>query len=81
LFTYKPIREFFDHCCCSRFYFFSIKKCGKVDCNLCLPIKSPQHIFDSLDHLPDPIPANSDHYKNFDDVYGTDTNESYCPFI
>ncbi|CAB5090141.1 unnamed protein product [Rhizophagus irregularis] len=77
----KPIREFFDHCCRSRSYFFSIKKCGDVNCGLCLPIRSPQHIFDSLNHLPDPVPANSDHYKNFNDVYGMDTNESYCPSI
>jgi hypothetical protein len=46
-----------------------------------LPIRSPQHIFDSLNHLPDPVLANSDHYKNFNDVYGMDTNESYCPSI
>ncbi|CAG8688073.1 15663_t:CDS:2, partial [Funneliformis mosseae] len=42
---------------------------------------SLQHIFDTLNHLPDPILANSDHYKSFNDVYSTDTNESYCPSI
>ncbi|CAG8739507.1 13939_t:CDS:2, partial [Funneliformis mosseae] len=41
----------------------------------------PQHIFNTLYHLPDPIPANNEHYKNFEDVYGTDTHESYCPSI
>ncbi|CAB5374251.1 unnamed protein product [Rhizophagus irregularis] len=77
----KPISEFFDHCCQSRSYFFSIKKCGKDNCDICLPIRSPQHVFDTLYHLPDPSPANDEHYKNFNDVYGTDTNESYCPSI
>ena len=32
--------------------------------------------------MPDPIPANNnEHYKNFDDVYGMDTHESYCPSV
>ncbi|CAB4417222.1 unnamed protein product [Rhizophagus irregularis] len=50
--------------------FFSIKKC-----------RSPQDIFNTLDHLPDPVPANNEHYKNFSDVYHMDTGESYCPSI
>ncbi|GES75075.1 uncharacterized protein LOC105326236 [Rhizophagus clarus] len=65
----KPISEFFSHCYHSHSYFFSIKKCGKDDCEICLPIRSSQHIFDTLNHLPDPIPANNEHSKSFNDVY------------
>ena len=46
-----------------------------------MPIRSPQHIFNTLYHLPDPVPANNEHYKSFNDLYGTDTTESYCPSI
>ncbi|CAG8737656.1 9193_t:CDS:2 [Rhizophagus irregularis] len=44
-------------------------------------VKSSQDIFNTLDHLPDPVPANNEHYKNFSDVYHMDTSESYCPSI
>ncbi|CAB5188313.1 unnamed protein product [Rhizophagus irregularis] len=77
----NPISNFFNHCCHSHSYFFSIKKCGKDDCEICLPIRSSQDIFNTLDHLPDPVPANNEHYKNFSDVYHMDTSESYCPSI
>ncbi|PKC16321.1 hypothetical protein RhiirA5_407139 [Rhizophagus irregularis] len=77
----KPISNFFNHCCRSRSYFFSIKKCGKDDCEICLPIRSPQDIFNTLDHLPDPVPANNEHYKNFSDVYHMDTEDEKKIFM
>ncbi|PKK56611.1 hypothetical protein RhiirC2_799650 [Rhizophagus irregularis] len=57
--------------------FFSIKKCNKDDCEICLPIRSPQDIFNTLDHLPDPVSANNEHYKNFSDIYHMNTENAY----
>ncbi|GBB99565.1 hypothetical protein RclHR1_35600001 [Rhizophagus clarus] len=37
---------------------------------------SPQHVLDTLYHLPDPIPANDEHYKNFDDIYEASENDN-----
>jgi len=49
------------HCCCERYYFFDIKKCGDEDCDICLPPRLPCDNFSQIDHLPDPIPGNDGH--------------------
>lgn len=40
-----------------RHYMFSIKKCKDVQCKFHLPPMLPDELFDSLHHLPDPIPS------------------------
>ena len=73
------LKQFIDHCCHIRKYVFSVKKCGKQDCSICSPPRLPPEIFSQLFHLPDPVPASSDHYKPFEEVYGTHTTEKHRP--
>ncbi len=74
-------QEFFTHCCKKRTYFFEIKKCGEFNCEICGPIKSNPEIFNTLEGLPDPVPGNEGHYKEFLDIYGTSTTEEHCPSL
>ena len=57
-------------------YMFSVKKCEKLDCTVCDFPRLPPHLFQNLHHLPDPIPMG-EHFKSFDDLYGTETTEEY----
>ena len=59
---------------------FSVKKCGLTECFICGVPRLPPDVFEKLSHLPDPIPEG-DHYKKFDDVYGTPTTEMYMPSL
>lgn len=49
--------EFIDHCCVSRTYFFTVKKCGASDCQICAPPRLPIDIFSQLHNFPDPVPG------------------------
>lgn len=47
----------------ARHYFFSVKKCGEEDCDVC----SAKRLDDPIYHLPDPVPeAGGDHYQSFE---------------
>ena len=70
---------FLQHCCQSRHYSFSIKKCGITDCSVCKPVRMPLDIFSNIHHLPDPTPSEDGHYAPFSEVYGSSTNEQYRP--
>ena len=70
--------DFLQVHCKIRHYMFSIKKCNLPGC-VCNPPRLPVDIFNSLHHLPDPIP-NGDHYLDFESLYGKDdTTEEHCP--
>lgn len=58
-----------------------MKKCGKSDCDMCNPARMPSEVFSSLHHLPDPTPADNEHYKPFSDLYGTLTTEKHRPTL
>ena len=74
-------QDFLKHHCKVHHYMFSIKKCTKVDC-ICKPPRLPTGIFGSLNHVPDPVPDDSDYYKAFDDLYGeTETSEEHRPSL
>ena len=49
------MKGFMEKHCHDRHYVFSIKKC-KDDCCCCGKIRLPIDIFDSISHLPDPVP-------------------------
>ena len=51
-----------------------MKKCGESNCKICKPVRLPRDVFDKLHHLPDPT-ADGEHYKPFDDLYGTETSQ------
>ena len=69
---------FLDHCCHSRRYAFSIKKCGETSCTLCRPVRLDKEIFSQIHHLPDPVVGADGHYSPFKEVLGTKTVEN-CP--
>ncbi|GBC10931.2 hypothetical protein GLOIN_2v1780244 [Rhizophagus irregularis DAOM 181602=DAOM 197198] len=73
--------EFIDTHCQIRQYSFQIKKCNNSECTICLPVELPIEVFDELHFLPDPEPsiADSNHYKDFSSIYGTQTSENFRP--
>ena len=75
------LSQFLRHCCRERTYFFSIKKCGNKECEVCLPPRLSEDDFSKLNHLPDPTPCDDQHYKAFEEVYGTETNETHMPSL
>ena len=54
---------FLQHCCQSRHYSFSIKKCGIANCSICKPVRMQLDIFKNIHHLPDPIPSEDGHFE------------------
>ena len=62
--------------------FFSIKKCGDLDCSMCgKPILDEATLKD-IHHFPDPMKAASgDHYKSLDELWGTETKEKDRPSL
>lgn len=78
---YQGIKRFYDHCCQVRHYSFCIKKCGQDSCSLCKPVRMPRDMFDQISFLPDPVPQSDGHYKEFKEVFGTETTESHRPSL
>ena len=50
------LTQYLAHCCRQRTYFFSVKRCGSQNCQICLPPQSSAKVFERLGHLPDPTP-------------------------
>ena len=76
------LKRFLEHCCCSRTYMFSVKKCFKPGCSMCKPPRLPQNLWQNVHHLPDPVPQNNgEHYKSFSEFYGSKTTEEHCPSL
>ena len=78
---YPGVVEFLKHCCQSRHYSFTIKKCAQPTCTVCRPVRMPIDIFSSLHFLPDPIPGKDGHYYSFTDIYGKSTSEEHRPTL
>ncbi|CAG8530061.1 7264_t:CDS:2, partial [Gigaspora margarita] len=75
----QRLKDFYDHCCTTCHYSFTIKKYEKDNCVICKPPRCLLEIFNQLHCLPDPIPGNDLHYKSFEELYGTVTTEKYRP--
>jgi hypothetical protein len=75
-------QDFLKQHCKVRHYMFSVKKCNTSSC-VCKPPRLPGPVYDSIYHLPDPIPrTDGDHYKDFDDLYGKEeTTEKHRPSL
>ena len=41
---WPKLEQFINHCCYFRKYVFGVKKCGKPDCTICLPIRLPREV-------------------------------------
>jgi len=48
---------------------------------MCKPPRLPIEKFALLNHLPNPVMASDGHYKNFNDVFGTNTAEEQRPSL
>ena len=77
----EDLKVFIEHCCTVRHYTFQIKKCGSLTCSICKPVRLPQEVFDSMHILPDPVPGEDGHFKSFEDLLGTKTDEQHRPSI
>jgi len=64
-----------------RHYSFCIKKCGKLDCDICKPPRLPPEVFTTLAFLTDPVPQGDGRYKPFNTVYNTVTSEEHRPSL
>ena len=70
------LKRFLEHCCKARHYLFSIKKCGEQDYSICRSPQLPCEVFESLQHLPDPLRSvDGEHYRSFVELYGQETFE------
>ena len=54
-----------SHCCQLRHYTFCIKKCGKLGCKVCKPVRMEKQTFEKLKFLPDPKMQDDGHYLPF----------------
>ena len=80
LLSRRKLQDFIQSHCNSRHYMFSVKKCFQPSCTVCKPPRLPADVVHSLHHIPDPVPLG-EHYRNFTDLYGTDTTEQYRPSL
>ncbi|KAI6648992.1 hypothetical protein LOD99_6875 [Oopsacas minuta] len=82
------MRDMFDQVCkrCPEgtplpsIQWFSVKKYGELDCGICKVPCLSKDIFCNIHHLPDLIPHYAK-YKDFEDVYGSQTSEEHRPFL
>ena len=72
----EELQEFMQNHCKIRHYMFSVKKSSDADCSICKPPRLPPDIYGNIHHLPDPIP-DGDKYKDFEEVYGSQTSEKH----
>ncbi|XP_013398525.1 uncharacterized protein LOC106165000 [Lingula anatina] len=80
--TKTDLLAFMGHCCVSRHYFFTVKKCGVEGCTLCKKPRLPAEVFSQLNNFPDPVlDSTGEHYKPFSEVYGSETDESARPSL
>ena len=75
----EKFQDFLRDHCKVRHYMFSVKKCVDPSC-ICKPPRLSREQFDSLHHLPDPVP-DGDHYKKFENLYGSTTTEQHRPSL
>ncbi|KAI8517529.1 hypothetical protein Bbelb_035460 [Branchiostoma belcheri] len=80
--TKTDLLAFMEHCCVSRHYFFSIKKCGMDGCRHCKRPRLPTEVFNQLESFPDPmLDSTGEHFKPFTEAYGRETTEADRPSL
>ena len=66
------------------YFCFQIKKCQSDTCGYCVinPPRLPEGLFEELHFVPDPVPgADGVTYKDFHEVYGTNTTDEGRPSL
>ena len=62
-----------SHCCQLRQYTFCIKKCGRLGCKVCKPVRMEKETFEKLKFLPDPQMQDDGHYLPFQEAFALNT--------
>lgn len=75
------LQAFLKHCCIRRHYSFQVKKCSSESCSMCRPPRLPKAVFDTISALPNPVPGEDGHYKEFDQLLGTPTDGRFRPSL
>ncbi|XP_053405192.1 uncharacterized protein LOC123536040 [Mercenaria mercenaria] len=77
------VKDFLEKHSQMRQYSFQMKKYKSNQCGYCVlnPPRLPHEVFDELHFLPDPIPDGDNHYKPFNEVYGTETVDNHRPSL
>ena len=75
----SKIQEFMKTYCLSQHYTFCIKKC-RSPCEWCKLPRLPPELFSGPYFLPGPTPKG-EKYEDFESLYGSQTNEPYCPSL
>eukprot|EP00117_Sycon_ciliatum_P049208 scpid96882/ scgid34924/ len=58
------------------------RSAARKTCSICKPRRLPNELFETLHHIPDPIPDESgEHYRPFEEVYGQRTTEQHRPSL
>ena len=78
---HPELAQYLSHCARERTYFVSLKNCGSQDCIICKSSRLNNQDFRCLNQLPDPIPGTDDHYKEFSEVFDTETTEGPMPSL
>ena len=76
---HPKVIKFISHCCQSSHYTFDILKCGSSSCSICKPPRLPLSTFNSLKHMPHPIPMEDGHYLPFAEAFEINTSEEHRP--
>ncbi|KAI8490498.1 hypothetical protein Bbelb_317660 [Branchiostoma belcheri] len=80
--TKTDLLAFMEHCCVSRHYFFSIKKCGMDGCRHCKRPRLSTEVFNQIESFPDPmLYSTGEHYKPFTEAYCRETTEADRPSL
>ena len=81
---YPKLADFLDRHLRSRTYSLQIMKCTSAECWYCgllAPIRMEPEVYDQIKWLPDPQQKDGEEWKSFDEVYGTDTDDSKRPSL
>ena len=62
-----------SHCCQLRHYTFCTKKCGKLGCKVCKPVRMEKEIFEKLKFPPDPQIQDDGHNLPFQEALAMNT--------
>ena len=77
--NHKNVCDFLSHCCQASHYIFDILKCGKPEITICKAPRLPSETFNTLKHIPHPMPMEDNHYYPFSQAFNMDTTEEYRP--
>ncbi|XP_062587035.1 uncharacterized protein LOC134248648 [Saccostrea cucullata] len=83
--NYPVLQKFLESHCQRHHYLFTMKRCRDQDCAVCTissDDRVPIELLESLHKFPLPVPGDqADHYKSFDEVWGSVPTEKFRPSL